>query len=108
MLVVIELMTSARAWSQADVDLSSQISSYALVMKAASYENCRYRYEILTKTKTPKLQILETRRTERDMDRLVDQFLHLERAVEAGVLPRNESSMNCLGCEFKKRCGVFS
>lgn len=103
-LVVIELKTSARSWSQADVDLSSQISSYALLMKDAGYEDCRYRYEILTKTKDSKLQILETRRTERDMDRLVDQFLHLEGAVEAGVFPRNESSMNCMGCEFRKRC----
>jgi len=107
-LVVIKLKTSARAWSQGDVDLSSQISSYALLMKAAGYETCRFRYEILTKTKTPKLQILETRRTERDMDRLVDQFLSLERAVEADVYPRNESSMTCCGCEFKRCCGVFS
>ena len=82
------------------------VTAYALLLKAGGFNRVRLRLEILTKTKTPKLQVLDTERSPRAIDRLLEKFQHVDRAVSAGAFPRNENARNCVGCEFRARCPV--
>lgn len=96
---LVELKTSARAWSQSQVDLSLQAASYSLLTGIPTV-----RYVILTKTKAPKVQELVTHCDAQRQSRLRDTIVAVDAAIQAGAFPRNQSPMTCGGCEFRDRC----
>ena len=102
-LVVVELKTAARAWSPADAAFSGQLSCYGLLLQHAGHR-VRYRVEVLTKTKAPRLVQLTTDRSPADFARVRAQFAHLARAVQAEVFPPNPGPMTCGGCEYRGQC----
>jgi CRISPR/Cas system-associated exonuclease Cas4 (RecB family) len=61
-------------------------------------------FEVLVKTKTPKLQRIKTARTEEDIGRLGDLVENVERAVNAGIFYPVETPMNCSTCSFREQC----
>jgi len=104
-LVAVELKTAAKAWSEQDVQHNDQITTYAYLLRACGHERVSFRVEVLTKTKTPRLQLVETTRSPEQIDRLVTKFLALERAIQAGAFPTHEG-MPCGTCAFRRRCAA--
>lgn len=96
---LVELKTSARAWSQSQADLSLQAASYALLSGIS-----QVRYVILKKGKKPKVQELVTHCDQGRTDRLRDTIAEVDAAINAGAFPRNSTPMTCGGCEFRNRC----
>ena len=96
---IVELKTAARAWNQAQADLSLQAATYGHLTGIR-----RVRFVVLTKAKAPKVQELETEVGPERLALLKDTVLEVDRAVRAGSFPRNVSPMTCGSCEFRKRC----
>ena len=96
---LVELKTSARAWSQSQADLSLQAASYSILTGIPTV-----RYVIITKAKAAKVQELVTRCDKRRLAQLRDTIREVDTAICAGAFPRNISPMTCGGCEFRNRC----
>ena len=96
---ILELKTAARAWSQAQADLSLQAASYSLLTGIE-----QVRFIVLTKTKQPKVQELVTHVGPERLALLRDGIQDVDAAIQVGSFPRNISPMTCGGCEFRNRC----
>ncbi|QDT70353.1 PD-(D/E)XK nuclease superfamily protein [Planctomycetes bacterium MalM25] len=99
-----ELKTSKRAYNQQQVDTALQASCYANAVYQTRGVWPRIEYAVLTKTKTPKAQLLTTTRGLDDLGRLGDLVQTIERAVATGVFYPIESPMNCSGCPYRAEC----
>lgn len=92
--------TAARSYNQDDVDKDIQISAYAWLLgreiKAANH--------VAVKTKVPKIQIVETVRTEADIRWWERMALEVKGAIDSGVFPPNPNGWHC-GQRF---CGYWN
>jgi putative RecB family exonuclease len=102
-VVVVELKTAGRAWSEEEASLHGQATTYAALMGSLG-RPVRIRFEVLTKTKVPRLQAIETQRDSSDVERLMHEIRMVERAVKAGAFPRNQSPLNCSSCPYRRPC----
>lgn len=108
-IVVVDLKTSARKYTDLQVEASLQLSvySYATAMNGlADQEDLRLRFDVLTKTKQPELYRYWTQRdrlANLRLFRLVAEVLH---AIEAGVFHPNPG-WQCKDCPFRSRCWAW-
>ncbi len=104
--MVVDLKTSARKYSDLQVEASLQLSvySYATAMNGqADQEDLRPRFDVLTKTTQPELHRYWTQRDRAAslrLFRLVAEVLH---AIEAAVFHPNPG-WQCKACPFQSRC----
>ena len=103
-LVLIDLKTAKRSYNQADVDADLQLTAYSLlVLLETSKLPASLRIDALIRNKTPKLQRIETHRTESDVVR----FWALAREVRAAIQSGHffpSRGWQCPTCEFAEHC----
>ena len=108
-LVVVDLKTSSRKYTDLQVEASLQLSVYSYATGLLGYadqEDVRLRFDVLTKTKQPELHRYWTTRDRAAnvrLFRLVAEVLH---AIEAGVFHPNPG-WQCPGCPFRSRCWAW-
>jgi RecB family exonuclease len=108
-LVVVDLKTAARKYSDLAVEASLQLSvySYATMMNGlADQEDLRLRFDVLTKTKTAELHRYWTTRDRAATRRLYRLAVEILHAIEAGVFPPRVG-WQCGECQFRSRCWVW-
>lgn len=103
-LKIQEFKTSARAYGTSEVNTSLQATCYAHAVEQSTGQSGTVEYVVLVKTRTPKLQRLQTTRTGHDFERLGDLVLHIERAVAHKVFYPVETPLNCSGCPYRQPC----
>ena len=64
------------------------------------------RYLVITKTKTPEVQVLEVEDSPRDWTRLTEKIRQVWRGMQAGVVYPS-SSWRCSGCGHTRLCGQW-
>ena len=107
--VVVDLKTSARKYSDAQVETSLQLSvySYATAMNGlGDQEDLRLRFDVLTKTKQPELCRHWTQRDRGAsvrLFRLVAEVLH---AIESAAFHPNPG-WQCKDCQFRSQCWAW-
>ncbi|MDO8478141.1 MAG: PD-(D/E)XK nuclease family protein [Candidatus Rokubacteria bacterium] len=108
-LVVVDLQTSARKYTDLQVEASLQLSvySYATAMNGlAGQEDLRLRFDVLTKTKQPELCRYWTQRDRAANPRLFRLVAEVLHAIEAGVFHPNPG-WQCKDCPFQSRCWAW-
>jgi putative RecB family exonuclease len=105
-MVVVDWKTSARRWSddKAGKDLQPTCLLY---MKSRSQLDGRkwlFRFDVVTKAKTPAIDSHYTIRGKDDFNRLARLVEAVERAVNAEAFLPNESSFLCGNCSFACAC----
>jgi putative RecB family exonuclease len=108
-LVVVDLKTSARRYTDLQVEASLQLSvySYATAMNGlADQEDLRLRFDVLTKTKQPELHRYWTRRDREANVRLFHLVAEVLRAIELGVFVPNPG-WQCRDCPFQSQCWAW-
>jgi putative RecB family exonuclease len=108
-LVVVDLKTSARRYTDLQVEASLQLSvySYATAMNGLSdQEDLRLRFDVLTKTKQPELCRYWTQRDRGASVRLFHLAAEVLRAIEMGVFVPNPG-WQCRDCPFRSACWVW-
>jgi putative RecB family exonuclease len=108
-LVVVDLKTAARRYTDLQVEASLQLSvySYATMMHGlGDQEDLRLRFDVFTKTKQPELHRYWTMRDRGATRRLFRLALEILQAIEAGVFPPRVG-WQCGECQFRSRCWVW-
>jgi len=104
---LVELKTASRAYSPGQIQYSHQPSFYAWALQQMEIIDpdklANVRYDILTKTKTPKLQQLTTTRNQKQIQRSLQLTKEILRAIELQVFFRNQG-WQCEDCQFKSIC----
>lgn len=103
-LTVREFKTSGRAFSAADVESSLQPTCYVHAVRESFGTDANVEYTVLVKTKTPKIQRLQTSRYAADCGRLGDLVQTIQRAVDLSIFYPVESPMNCATCSYREPC----
>ena len=108
-LVVVDLKTAARKYSDLQVEASLQLSiySYATAMNGlADEQDLRLRFDVLTKTKQPELHRYWTTRDSAANVRLYRLAAEVLAAVDAGVFPPRVG-WHCQDCPVRSRCWAW-
>ena len=103
-LTVREFKTSGRAYSASDVESSLQPTCYTHAIRETLGRDANVEYTVLVKTKTPKIQRIQTSRYADDCGRLGDLVQSIQRAVDLGIFYPVESPMNCSTCPYREPC----
>lgn len=107
-LLVTEFKTSARMYSEQEVQTSLQPTCYLHAVAECLGQSAVVDYAVLVKTKTPKLQRLTTTRDPTEFSRLGDLFETVDRAIEQNIFYPHESPLHCGGCPYRSECRQWS
>lgn len=99
-----EFKTASKAYSDREVASSLQPACYVLAVWETLGHHAEVEYQVLVKTKVPKLQTLRTRRTLEDLGRLGDIVERVEKAVSLEIFYPVETSLNCGTCPYRQPC----
>ena len=108
-LVIVDLKTAARRYSDVRVEASLQLSiySYATAMLGfANQADLRLGFDVLTKTTQPELHRYRTARDRAANVRLFRLASEVLRAIEAEVFPPNVG-WQCRDCQFRSKCWAW-
>ena len=102
---IVDFKTAARMWSddKPAKDLQATVFSYAFE-KTHGRRPTSFRFDVVTKAKTPSVRHFFTSRDDNHYQRLEKLFLTADRGIQAGVFLPNESSFACSDCPFADRC----
>lgn len=103
-LKVSEFKTSGRALSESEAETSLQPTCYVHAVRESLGQEPSIEYTVLVKTKTPKVQRLQTTRYQEDCGRLGDLVQTIQRAVDLGIFYPVENPMNCSSCAYRSQC----
>lgn len=106
--VITELKTTSRSFSESEIATSLQPTFYASAFHELTDQEPLVQYVALVKTKTPKVQRIETVRTVADFGRLGDVVRVVEQAVEAEIFYPVENPLNCASCTYFKECRTWT
>jgi putative RecB family exonuclease len=103
-LVITDFKTAGRSMSAAEADMSLQATAYSNAVKFNFDESATFKFLVLVKTKTPKVQHVEAIRTQSDLGRFGDLVRSVERAIDAEAFYPIETPLNCAGCPYRRPC----
>jgi putative RecB family exonuclease len=108
-VVVQDFKTSRSAWAETQADeQSEQLLLYGdLVRKLMPGKQIRLEFVVLTKTKSPKIQLLEACFDESKLDRTKLVFQNVWSAIQAGHFYPAPSPMQCGGCGYRSHCDAW-
>lgn len=104
---IVDWKTAARKWPEDKADKDGQATLYCHAFKNTTGKTAKFRFDVITKTKIPSVQIMQTSRTDADINRLISVFQSVERGINAGVFYPNDTSFFCSACEYAKACGSW-
>ena len=101
---IVDFKTAARMWSdeKPSKDLQATVFSYAF--ERIHGRRPSFRFDVVTKAKTPTVRHLYTSRDDDSYLRLEKLFLTADKGIQAGVFMPNESSFACSDCPYADRC----
>lgn len=97
--VVADHKTSVRAYNQDDVDRDIQATCYAFLLGIP----IDFEFHVAVKTKQPKIQIVQTSRTQKDIAWWVDMVTDISKLMKTGIAPPNPNGWHC----SPKFCGYW-
>ena len=107
-LIVVDFKTAASKWpvSKCHTDLQATAYLYALRQPEPKRESL-FRYDVITKAKTPVLTRHLTNRTEDDFQRFIQLVKMADRIVENELFYPHETSFACHGCQYQEACAQW-
>jgi len=103
-LVVVDLKTAKRSYSQQDVDGNLQLTAYGLlVWLETGALPAELRIDAIVRNKEPKVQRLATGRSKTDYARFWNLARTVRNAIETGCFYPNPG-WSCPTCEFAEHC----
>jgi CRISPR/Cas system-associated exonuclease Cas4 (RecB family) len=99
---IVEVKTTARAWSASSLDRHLQVGAYAAAA-IAMHGEAKVVVHTIIKTKTPRVEELLVERTEESNRWFFQAASAIERAIGASHFPPTPGPL-CFECEFAKAC----
>jgi len=102
--VIIDHKTTKRAYPQDKAKNDLQLTAYALAYRMLfGMQESGVRFDVLVRTKTPKIQHLTSKRTNEDILRFLKILREVEKGIREGIFYPNENFM-CSVCGYKDLC----
>jgi putative RecB family exonuclease len=103
--VLVDWKTSARKWPESRVRIDLQPTCYLYAWsKLGGRTDTRFRFEIVTKTKTPVVERVETLRRRDDFQRLVECVKIAEGMIRRELFLPSDQSYACADCPWGMAC----
>ena len=104
---IVDWKTSSSRWpsGKADRDLQATVFSYAY--HQMHDELPLFRFDVVTKAKTPTCETYYTTRIPGDFERFEVIAYRVQDAINKGVFLPNDTSFACADCPYKNRCLSF-
>jgi putative RecB family exonuclease len=100
----VDWKTAASSWSPGKADRDLQATCFCYAYNHEHRVNPYFRFDVITKTKQPKLCQLYTERNADAFARFEAIVLAVEQAVNAGIFLPAEKSHFCGDCPYANRC----
>jgi putative RecB family exonuclease len=102
--IVVEHKTSARRYGEDQLRFDLQVSGYRLAARELGLgENVGLRFQVITKTKIPAVQVADVDRDHRDEEDFVRTAVGVLRAIDAGVFFPTRG-WQCRSCPYEYAC----
>jgi hypothetical protein len=102
---IVDWKTAARKWPESKALTDLQPTCYLWAHSFATGDmNALFRFDVVTKTKTPVCEQHVTKRTPADFTRLAERVRVLERMVEHDCFQPDDQSWECKDCPFSLEC----
>ena len=101
---IVDFKTASRMWSneRPAKDLQATVFSYAF--EKVHGRRPSFRFDVVTKAKTPTVKHLYTSRDDDSYRRLEKLFVTADKGIQAGIFLPNEGSFACSDCPFADHC----
>jgi putative RecB family exonuclease len=108
-LIIQDFKTARAAWGpeQADEQAEQLILYGELVRRIVPGKSLKLRFAVITKTKDPKVQVLDTGFDGDRLDRTKQVFKVVWSAIQAGHFYPSPSPMACSGCGYRDHCTAW-
>ena len=105
--IIVDFKSAARKWDEDKPGKDLQATLYCLSYYRSIGIIPAFRFDVITKTKTPCVYQLATTRSEDDFARLSKLYHCIDKAIQSEAFIPNESSYMCGGCEYSKACSAW-
>ncbi|MDF1845045.1 MAG: PD-(D/E)XK nuclease family protein [Rubripirellula sp.] len=108
-VIVQDFKTSRSAWNEYQAeDQSEQLLLYAdLVRRLVPGKQLRLQFAVITKAKSPKVQLLEANFDKSKLDRTKRVFESVWSAIQSRNFYPSPSPMQCPGCGYRSQCAAW-
>jgi len=108
-VVIQDFKTARSAWSSEQAEESAeQLLLYGdLVRRLVPGKSLKLRFAVITKTKEPKVQVLDAEFDAERLDRTKAVFRAVWSAIQAGHFYPSPSPMTCSGCGYRSQCTAW-
>lgn len=101
--VIVEHKTSAKKFGQDQLRYDQQLTAYQYAMREQGHADVGLRFQVITKTKTPAVQIEDVLRDAGDEADFLRTCVGVLRAIDAGAFFPIRG-WQCRGCQFRRAC----
>jgi len=102
---IIDHKTAKRSMVPEDVESNIQLTCYALAYRSVfGAEEKELRFDVMVKTKVPKLQQISTKRTQDDINRFLKLMGYVSKAIQSGIFYPCEDRQTCSWCGYRGLC----
>jgi len=102
--IIIDHKTSKRSMQVESILSDLQLTCYALAYRQVlGLKERALRFDVMVRNKKPKIQQLETQRTEEDINRFLKVLAYVSKAIHSNIFYPNENYF-CGVCGYKELC----
>jgi CRISPR/Cas system-associated exonuclease Cas4 (RecB family) len=101
---IVDWKTSARRWPKGKADTDLQATCYLWAERQLRHTDSRFRFEVVTKTKSPVCERHPATRDDEDFVRLGELVRVLERIVANECFLPQEGGWECANCPYSSAC----
>lgn len=105
--VIVDWKTAARQWPADKACKEMQATAFCYAWNLQYDYDPHFRFDVITKTKTPSLTSHPTRRNADDYQRLLKLVTIVEKAIAAEVFLPNEQCFFCSDCVYARACAEW-
>jgi len=104
---IVDWKTSGRKWPKSKAAKDWQPTAFLMAFSLKHGSVPEFRFDVVTKTKTPMLESHVTSRSESDFARFVHLVKLADSMIEAGHFAPNEQGFYCGGCTHQEACKTW-
>ncbi len=106
-VTIVDWKTASRMWPDGKAEHDLQATFYIAAYMSVHRISPSFRFDVLTKAKTPKSMRFYTSRTRDQIERMKRIALAVDKAINAGVFMPNENSFGCADCPYASACAKW-
>ncbi len=102
--IIIDHKTTKRSMQENGINSDLQLTCYSLAYRhALGLQEKALRFDVMVRTKKPKIQQITTQRTQEDINRFLKILAYISSAIKSGIFYPNENYF-CSVCGYRDLC----